>query len=220
MVQSGINPGKSPYLERTIMTRENYKTSVDAERITVPQHFRFILELLRRERNQVAELFAKVDARGSRWIRYAQIPDAELFARVGDHGSKFTYCHLAVVNRTNKKAVDEMRREGWRYLGTVDQAAACADEVIVSLFNGYVGQPCKWLKELTSITYEDGDERDYVASEPIELCGTVDKFRREIVRILAEDWLLLENMFDCSVDHAHVLILPYRARQAGELNAA
>lgn len=202
------------------MARENYKNSVDAERITVPQHFRFILELLRRERDQVAELFAKVGDHGSRWLRYAQIPDAELFARVGDHGSKFTYCHLAVVNRTNKNAVDDMRREGWRYLGTVDQAAACADEVIVSLFDGYVGQPCKWLKELMSITYEDGYERDYGASEPIELCGTVDKFRREIVRILAEDWALLENMFDCSVDHAHVLILPYRARQAGELNAA
>ena len=180
------------------MTR--YKKLVHAERLTGPEHASVILEWLRRKGDQ----------------------DAELFAKVGDHGSKFTYFHLAVVKRTNKNAVDaQVRREGWRYFGTVGQAAACADEVLASLFNGHVGQPYKWSNShQRSVRFEDGDQIDYVASAPVELWETVDQCCNEIAQLLGDDWGLLENIGRCYVDHAHVQILPYQARQAGELNAA
>ena len=175
------------------MTR--FKKLVHAERLTGPEQARLILEWLRREQDQ----------------------DAEVFAKVGDHGSKFTYCHWAVVKRTNKNAVDaQVSRKGWRYLGTVGQAAACADEMLASLFNGHVGQPYKWRQHEMRVRFEDGDEIDYVVSAPVGLWETVDKCRREIVQLLGDDWDLLVSR----VEHEHLQILPYQARQAGELNAA
>ena len=118
MVQLGVNTGQSPYLKEKIMAQENFRKLLRAERLTGPEHASAILEWLRRED-----------------------PDAELFAKVGDHGSKFTYCHLAVVKRMNKNAVDaQVRREGWTYFGTVGQASARADDVLASLFDGHVGE--------------------------------------------------------------------------------
>ena len=96
------------------MTRENYEQLVHAQRFTGPQQFRVILQRLRLERDNDAELFAMVGDHnfkwlrrerfggpGSKWLKNERGQDAELFAKVGDHGSKFTYCHLAVVKKPN-----------------------------------------------------------------------------------------------------------------------
>ena len=69
--------------------------------------------------------------------------------------------------------------------------------------------------------YEDGDEIDYLASTPVELWETVYKCRQEISQLMGDDWELLESKLGgCYVDHAHVQILPYQARQGGALSAA
>jgi hypothetical protein len=194
-VQLGINPGQSPYIKEKIMTLENSEKLVDAERHGGPEEARLILEWRRREHDQ----------------------DAEVFAKVGDHGAKFRYCHWAVVKRTNKNAVDaQVSRKGWRYLGTVGQAAACADEMLASLFNGQVGQPYKWREQDVRIQFADGDEINYVVSAPVELFETVDIYGREIVQLLRHDWDLVVS----HVEYDHLQILPYQARQAGALNAA
>ena len=104
-------------------------------------------------------------------------------------------------------------------MGTVGQAAG-AGEVLASLFNGHAGQPYKWRTRQKTILFEDSHEIDYVASAPVELWETVEKYRREIVQLLGDDWDLLANIGRCYVDFAHVQILPYQAKQAGELSAA
>ena len=173
------------------MTENYYKLLVYAERRSVPEEARLILEWLRPEHDQ----------------------DAEVFAKVGNHGSKFTYCHWVVVKRKNTVAAHV---QGWSYFGTVGQAAACADEMLASLFNGQVGQPFKWRQQDVRIQFEDGDEINYVVSAPVELFETVDKCGREIVQLLGDNWDLVVS----HVEHEHLQILPYQARQADEVNAA
>ena len=181
------------------MTQENCNKVVHTERHSGPEQARHILE----------------------WLSREQLEDADVFAKVGDHGSKFTYCHLAIGWCPNKSAVDaQVRREGWTYLGTVGEAAAGAGEVLASLFNGHAGQPYKWRTHQKTIIFEDSHEIDYVASAPVELWENVEKYRREIVQLLGNDWDLLANIGCCYVHFAHIQILPYQARQAGELNAA
>jgi hypothetical protein len=193
MVQSGIKPGQSPYIQEKIMKEETFYKLVEAERLSGPQQARLILGWLRREQDQ----------------------DAEVFAKVGDHGSKFTYCHWVVVKLRNKNAVDA-QVQGWRYFGTVGQAAACADEVLASLFNGHVGKGYKWRGLEVRVRFEDGCGIEYPVSVPVELEETVEKCRREIAQLLVDNWDLPVSSFE----QQHLQILPYRARQAGELNAA
>ena len=171
------------------MTVNYYKLLVYAERRSVPEEARLILEWLRPEHDQ----------------------DAEVFAKVGNHGSKFTYCHWVVVKRKNTVAAQV---QGWSYFGTVGQAAACADEMLASLFNGQVGQPYNWRQQDVRFMFEDGDEIDYVVSAPVDLWETVD--HPEIVQLLGDSWDLPVS----SMEHQHLQILPYQARQAGALNAA
>ena len=178
------------------MTDNYYKLLVYAERRSVPEEARLILEWLRCEHDQ----------------------DAEVFAKVGNHGSKFTYCHWVVVKRKNTVAAQV---QGWSYFGTVGQAAACADDVLASLFDGHVGEAYNWHLHQRFVVFEDGDEIDYVASAPVELWETVYKCRQEISQFMGDDWVLLESKLGgCYVDHAHVQILPYQARQGGALSAA